>query len=785
MRLTKVYERCPAMPVENHIPVATQGALAGQVLEDLLRELREWKIIGKVARFWWRDDDASKDTTELRRLLVLAENVETAVGLAVIPQQADQTLAKLISEAPCCVWQHGWRHLWQYDGVAGGYSQGEFGTGRTLELMMVDAQRGQEALDHIFGEAGWQRVFVPPFHALSPEFKSLLPSLGYCGLSAGLPLTPLIDTIAEVNAETDLMHWPTRRFAGSQTIVTSLVEQLQTRRQGLVSPHVPIGILSHHLAHDEDAWQFLTDLLSLLKSHSATELVPANVLFSPSTKTLPTRLQELADVENIKQDGVSVVVTSCGRQDLLEITLDSFLRHNTYPIAEFIIVEDGDGEINRTLVEKYRSLPFRWLATGKRVGQVAAIDMAYRAIRTQFIFHCEDDWEFFAPGFVEKSLAVMRLNYSVLQVWVRAQNDTNRHPLINYTLLAEGIPYYLLRHHHDARDWGTWHGFSWNPGLRRWRDYVLLGSFETLDPGTNKETWRVESDASSFYQRHGFYAAILADNGGNGYVRHIGGGRRVPRDYIGRATIAPPLGSLDPEGAGHSERSGAATPIIQHNHYANVLLKHLAARPRFASLPQHCGDQIHPGRDEVPTWQVWTSRETTPGQLKIEDLLEKVAQPASRILHVGVGNSGLAGRLAPLVSSILGTTLHDRERIFSHRVRLSNYSVLTANKFSEKMDRINGQFDFIVDNNPSSFCCCLFHFSRMIVAYFNLLARDGGLLLTEKSGLGWVCPGNDPNWSFSWEDWALLGQILGMPVQKMSTHVYSIQRLPESGILFT
>lgn len=38
---------------------------------------------------------------------------------------------------------------------------------------------------------------------------------------------------------------------------------------------------------------------------------------------------------------VSVVLTSCGRPDLLIRTLDSFFRFNTYPVSQFIVVEMG------------------------------------------------------------------------------------------------------------------------------------------------------------------------------------------------------------------------------------------------------------------------------------------------------------------------------------------------------------------------------------------------------------------------------------------------------------
>ena len=65
-------------------------------------------------------------------------------------------------------------------------------------------------------------------------------------------------------------------------------------------------------------------------------------------------------------------------------------------------MEDGDPALNRPLEEKCRRHNFKWLATGKRAGQIPAIDAAYAHVDTEFIFHCEDDWEFTSAGFVEK-----------------------------------------------------------------------------------------------------------------------------------------------------------------------------------------------------------------------------------------------------------------------------------------------------------------------------------------------------------------------------------------------
>ena len=38
---------------------------------------------------------------------------------------------------------------------------------------------------------------------------------------------------------------------------------------------------------------------------------------------------------------VTVVITSCNRVDLLERTIDSFIKYNTYPIDRYILIDDS------------------------------------------------------------------------------------------------------------------------------------------------------------------------------------------------------------------------------------------------------------------------------------------------------------------------------------------------------------------------------------------------------------------------------------------------------------
>lgn len=210
------------------------------------------------------------------------------------------------------------------------------------------------------------------------------------------------------------------------------------------------------------------------------------------------------------------------------------------------------------------------------------------------------------------------------------------------------------------------------------------------------------------------------------------------------------------------------------------LLMRQLSHPPFTNIVAFCGNDEDPGHDELPEWQIWTNRETTPDQTRIEEQLEKLVLPTSSILHIGVGNSSLARRFAARAGVIVGTTLHPEEQAYADRFQLANYQVMTINKFAQDMERIDRQFDFIVDNNPSAFACCLFHFCRMMISYKNLLC-DAGMLLTAEPGLSWICSENNPEWFLTWRDWVQLGAVLRMPTRQLTEFVYAMERRPQSG----
>jgi hypothetical protein len=205
------------------------------------------------------------------------------------------------------------------------------------------------------------------------------------------------------------------------------------------------------------------------------------------------------------------------------------------------------------------------------------------------------------------------------------------------------------------------------------------------------------------------------------------------------------------------------------------LLLNTLKQSRLKDISEWCGADASPGKDEAPEWRIWISQETTPDQKRIEEYLSHVITKSTSILHIGVGNSSLAVKYASQIRRIRGTSIHTEEKIFAQKLNIPNYEVSVVNKYSKGMFSITGPFDFIVDNNPSTFSCCLFHFCRMMVYYAENL-REGGAILTAQPGLGWVITGVDPNWSLNWDDWMRVGEALKLRVREVDDLVYSMER---------
>jgi hypothetical protein len=194
---------------------------------------------------------------------------------------------------------------------------------------------------------------------------------------------------------------------------------------------------------------------------------------------------------------ITVVVTANGRDALLKRTLDSFHRFNTYPDVKVIIRDDSKNHL----------------------GQIRSIDEVYKQINTKYFLHLEEDWEFYRGGFIEHSLRILDQHPEILTVWLRHPDDTNGHPVEERRFAVHDTEMYTTVYQLMSLNalGGNWHGFTWNPGVRRLSDYELVKPFEQfIQPGDFAAL--TECRIGLKYLELGFRAAILPD----GYCKHIG-----------------------------------------------------------------------------------------------------------------------------------------------------------------------------------------------------------------------------------------------------------------------
>jgi len=196
--------------------------------------------------------------------------------------------------------------------------------------------------------------------------------------------------------------------------------------------------------------------------------------------------------------GITFVLTSCGRFDLLAETMASFLEVNTAPIDRYVVVEDsGDASVRDVLTAF--EVRIEVLVNDPPLGQMRSIDRAYAGADTPFIFHCEDDWRFFRPGFIEESLVLLEQFPDISVVLCRRPGQNRLHDMIAQSVRASrhaGVEF--RRPALGAHEF--WGGYSFNPGLRRLADYRRIGSFGGC---------RHEFDASVWFKRAGMGWACL------------------------------------------------------------------------------------------------------------------------------------------------------------------------------------------------------------------------------------------------------------------------------------
>lgn len=243
---------------------------------DVAAELVHWRAAGRRPRLFLRDDDAVSDTPALRRLLALVRHHDVPLLLASIPAHADASLGRLAGGEPLVTGAvHGWAHV-SHSPI--GQKPCELGRDRPIEIVLAEIARGREILGELLG-GRLSGLLVPPWNRIHREVLERIGEAGFAGVSAHgwleapAPVTP-------VNVHVDIIHWSGGRVGRDiGWIAAELLRNLQiARRKGFRA----VGILTHHLTHDEQAWAGIEAILGWFAASRADWVSADSLIGEPA-----------------------------------------------------------------------------------------------------------------------------------------------------------------------------------------------------------------------------------------------------------------------------------------------------------------------------------------------------------------------------------------------------------------------------------------------------------------------------------------------------------------------
>jgi len=226
-------------------------------MKRLHEVLNERVDAGIPVQFWLRDDDAVEPTPKLDQLLALADGFAVPLTLASIPAFSGKALAeRLASEERVSVAVHGWSHQ---NHAPTNEKKQELGLHRPTPLILDELSRGLVHLSQLHGKH-FVPLLVPPWNRIDALLVKQLTAIGFRGLSTFDKQSS--NDIAVLNTHVDVIDWKgTRGGRTTLELEAEIVSQLQRSGE-------PIGILTHHLVHDDQVWGFLEQLFAMTSDKS-------------------------------------------------------------------------------------------------------------------------------------------------------------------------------------------------------------------------------------------------------------------------------------------------------------------------------------------------------------------------------------------------------------------------------------------------------------------------------------------------------------------------------------
>jgi hypothetical protein len=215
---------------------------------------------------------------------------------------------------------------------------------------------------------------------------------------------------------------------------------------------------------------------------------------------------------------LTVVLTSCGRFDLLAETITSFLDH--FDVDRIVVADDaGDAGAAAMFAAKVPKVDMR--VNDPRRGQMRSIDGLYASVQTPYVVHLEDDWKFTGGVDLDKVVCFLDARPDVSVVCIGYRFD-KRFAASARKTTQDGIDYWVW----DLDAHPKWFSYSFNPSVGRlafWREHGPYEHFKT------------EEGLSQFAKGRGLRIAMLIPS----LADHIGDERHAEDPFQPKRAKTP------------------------------------------------------------------------------------------------------------------------------------------------------------------------------------------------------------------------------------------------------
>ncbi|MDM1486792.1 glycosyltransferase [Acinetobacter towneri] len=203
-------------------------------------------------------------------------------------------------------------------------------------------------------------------------------------------------------------------------------------------------------------------------------------------------------------DNITLCLTIGKRPIELEKTLISLL--SRVPFTHIIAINDFRDEETNEIFRKYCPNG-KLINLPKQVGHHLAIDHMYQEVKTEFIFHCEDDWLFTSNIDIQKLIEVLNTSSNATMICFRKLSDfsfTERElNKINHFQHCDLSLVHLKNLHKQ------WYGYTFNPHLTTINTWKQTNGFKNF---------KKERHISRWFRKQSKYVLFLE----NGLCQHIG-----------------------------------------------------------------------------------------------------------------------------------------------------------------------------------------------------------------------------------------------------------------------